>query len=205
MHTHSLAQYIDCIERDDWLGVGELMLSSAHRLAAAGASFLISPDNTIHQAFTYVEPRSPLPWIHIVDAVIAHAVERGFRRVGLMGTRRLVDSGIYPDRLAQRGIEAVRPTDAERESIDRIIFDELVKGIVTVEALKCFQLAIERFARERCDSVILGCTEIPLIVNDANSALPTLDSTRLLACAALRRAVGAPATARAPHTLQIFD
>src|SRR6202795_4477186 len=87
MHTHSLADYMKCIYRDDWQGVGELMLSSAEKLAKIGADFLICPDNTIHQALAYVEPRSPLPWLHIAEVVAAQAVERGYRRLGLTGTR----------------------------------------------------------------------------------------------------------------------
>ena len=96
MHTHSLAQYMKCVDRGDWMGVAELMLSSAHKLASTGADFLICPDNTIHQALAYVEQRSPLPWLNIADVVANHAVERGFRRLGLTGTRSLVESDIYP-------------------------------------------------------------------------------------------------------------
>jgi aspartate racemase len=190
MHTHSLATYMECVNTADWAGVGELMLSSAQKLAAAGADFLICPDNTIHQALPYVEARSPLPWLHIAGVVSESAVARGFRRVGLTGTRALVESEVYPQQLTSRGLEYVRPDAAEREAIDRIIFDELVDGVFTPAAVACFQRVVERMKGDGCDAVILGCTEIPLIMNDANSPLPTLDSTRLLARAALRRAVG---------------
>ena len=196
MHTHSLAQYMDCIYRGDWPGVGELMLSSASKLAKTGAEFLICPDNTIHQALDYIEARSPLPWLHIAEVVAAHAVERGFKRLGLTGTRWLVDSEVYSDKLAGKGMELVRPTAQEREEINRIIMDELVCGQFKPEAIACFQRVCERMKDARCDAVVLGCTEIPLIMNDSNSPLPTLDSTRLLARAALNRAVqGAPAAA----------
>jgi aspartate racemase len=188
MHSHSFADYMACVDRGDWPSVGELMLSSAHKLAGAGAEFLICPDNTIHQALPYVAPRSPLPWIHIADVVGDHAVARGFRRLALTGTRSLVESDVYPATLAARGLEYVRPAAAERAAIDRIIFDELVNGRFTPEAVTYFQRVIERMKGEGCDAVVLGCTEIPLIMNDANSPLPTLDSTRLLARAALRRA-----------------
>ena len=195
MHTHSLAEYMKCIYRGDWQGVGELMLSSANKLARIGADFLICPDNTIHQALPYVEPRSPLPWLHIAEVVAAEAAERGFRRLGLTGTRWLVESEVYPEKLAARGLEYVRPSAAEREEINRIIMDELVYGVFKPEAVAYFQRVIGRMKDEGCDAVVLGCTEIPLIMNDANSPLPTLDSTRLLARAALRRAVeGAAAT-----------
>jgi aspartate racemase len=189
MHTHSLAEYVKCIDRGDWRGVGELMLSSANKLARSGADFLICPDNTIHQALPSVEPRSPLPWLHIAEVVAARAVERGFRRIGLTGTRWLVESELYPEKLTARGLEYVRPNTAEREEINRIIMEELVCGVFKPEAVACFQRVIERMKGEGCDAVVLGCTEIPLIMNDSNSPLPTLDSTRLLARAALRRAV----------------
>lgn len=165
------------------------MLSSANKLAKAGADFLICPDNTIHQAMPYVEPLSPLPWLHIADVVAVEAASRGFRRLGLTGTRWLVESQIYPDKLAARGMECVRPQRLECEEINRIIMDELVYGIFKPESVATFQQVIGRMKDEGCDAVVLGCTEIPLIVNDANSPLPTLDSTRLLARAALRRAV----------------
>ncbi len=197
MHTHSLADYMKCIYRGDWPGVGELMLASAHKLAGIGADFLVCPDNTIHQALHDVEPRSPVPWLHIAKVVAQRATERGFRRIGLTGTRWLVESEVYPEQLAARGLEYVRPTADEREAINRIIMNELVRGVFTAEAVTSLQRIIARLKDDHgCDAVVLGCTEIPLIMNDSNSPLPTLDSTRLLARAALRRSVdGTPATA----------
>jgi aspartate racemase len=188
MHTHPLAEYMRCIDRGDWQGVGDLMLSSANKLAKMGADFLICPDNTIHQALPYVEPRSPLGWLHIAEIVADQAALRGFRRLGLTGTRYLVDSDVYPEKLTPRGLEYARPSNAEREEINRIIMDELVYGVFKPEAVAYFQRVIGRMKDEGCDAVVLGCTEIPLIVDDSNSPLPTLDSTRLLARAALRRA-----------------
>src|SRR2546428_3295774 len=196
MHTHSLAEYMKRVYCGDWQGVGELMLSSANKLAKIGADFLICPDNTIHQALPYIESRSQVSWLHIADVVAAAAVERGFRRMGVTGTRYLVTSNIYPEKLTSRGLDYVCPNSAEREEIDRIIMDELVYGIFKPEAVACFQRVIGRMKQKGCDAVILGCTEIPLIMNDSNSPLPTLDSTRLLARAALRRAVPG---ACAPH------
>jgi len=190
MHTHSLADYVACLERGDWQGVGELMLASADKLARIGADFLICPDNTIHQALPWVEARSPLPWLHIAETVAAEAVSRGFKRLGVTGTRWLVDSEIYPEKLAARGLEYRRPNAAERDETNRIIMDELVYGVFKPDSVATYQRVIRRMKEEEgCDAVILGCTEIPLIINDSNSPLPTLDSTRLLALAALRRAV----------------
>jgi aspartate racemase len=188
MHTHSLADYMQCIDRDDWPAVAQLMLSSAHKLARAGAEFLICPDNTIHQAMPWVARRSPLPWLHIAEVVAAQALERGFRRLALTGTRYLIDSDVYPEKLSARGIAFLRPNPVERAEINRIIFSELVAGVFTAAAVATLQKVIGRMKDEGCDAVVLGCTEIPLIMNDDNSPLPTLDSTRLLARAALRRA-----------------
>jgi len=189
MHTHSFGAYMSCIDRDDWSGVAELMLSAAHKLARAGADFLICPDNTIHQALPWVVRRSPLPWLHIAEVVAAQAVERGFHKLGITGTRYLVDSDVYPEKLSAHGLAYVRPNPTERTEINRIIFEELVQGVFTPSAVAYFQRVIHRMRDEGCDAVVLGCTEIPLLMNDANSPLPTLDSTRLLARAALRLAV----------------
>jgi aspartate racemase len=189
MHTHSLADYVECINRGDWHGVGELMLSSADKLSKIGADFLICPDNTIHQALHYIEPRSPLPWMHIAAIVATQAVEKGFRRLGLTGTRWLIESDVYPEKLTACGLDYVLPELAECEEISRIIMEELVYGVFKPESVAYFQKVIGWMKDEGCDAVILGCTEIPLIINDSNSPLPTLDSTRLLAQAALRQAL----------------
>ena len=193
MHSHSLAEYVKCLDRNDWQGVGELMLTSANKLAQIGADFIICPDNTIHQALPYVQSRSSMPWLHIADVVAAAAVERGFTYLGLTGTRWLIDSQVYPEKLEARGLKYLRPSTTERDEINRIIMDELVCGVFKPAAVAFHQEVIRRMKGQGCDAVVLGCTEIPLIMNDENSPLPTLDSTRLLARAALRRAVQ-PAT-----------
>ena len=202
MHTHSLADYMECIHRDDWKGVGELMLSSAEKLTRIGADFLICPDNTIHQALPLIQSRSPRPWLHIAEMVAEEAARRGFRHRGLTGTRWLVESSVYPEKLAARGIEFVRPSAEEREEINRIIFEELVRGDFKPEAVAKFQEIIARLKAEGADAVVLGCTEIPLLMNDENSPLPTLDSTRLLARGALRRAMDLTAHTPELHPIQ---
>jgi aspartate racemase len=183
MHTPSLSDYNDCINRDDWLGVGEIMLMSANKLAQIGANFLICPDNTIHQALHYIEARSPLPWLHIAQVVTQKIIQKKYKRVGLTGTRWLVESNVYPDKLNAHNIDFKLPTIEERNHINHIIMDQLVPGIINSESVRYFQ-------DDGCDAVILGCTEIPLIINDQNSVLPTLDSTRLLARAAIQKAIG---------------
>jgi aspartate racemase len=188
LHSISLAEYVVYLDREDWRGVGELMLRSAAKLAQAGADFLICPDNTIHQALPFIEAGSPRPWLHIAEVVAVEAARRGFRKLGLTGTRWLVDSEVYPQKLEARGIGFVRPSPADREESNHIIMDELVCGVFKPGQVAHYQRVIEGMKAQGCDAVVLGCTEIPLIMNDANSALPTLDSTRLLARAALARA-----------------
>jgi len=191
MHTHSLAAYVDCLDRGDLEGVAQLMLSSAGKLAAAGAQLLVCPDNTIHQAMHLVLPRSQLPWLHIAQVVAGEAASRGFRRVGVLGTRWLVDSEVYPQALSAAGLAAVKPDAPERAELGRIIMDELVRGVTLPASTSALQRMIEGLKARGCDAVALGCTELPLVLRDGNSALPTLDSTRLLARAALRRAMAA--------------
>ena len=190
MHTPSLAATMACIYRDDWAAVGGIMLASAHKLAAIGADFLICPDNTLHQALPWVVPSSPLPWLHIAEVAADAAASRGFGRLGLMGTRWLVESGVYPAALAPRGVDFLRPDPAEREKMNRIIMDELVCGLRKPDSVAWLIGMTARMQQRGCDAVVLGCTELPLVLGDANAALPTLDSTRLLARAALRRAIG---------------
>jgi aspartate racemase len=171
------------------------MLASAEKLARIGADFLICPDNTIHRAFSYLEPRSPLPFLHIAEVTAAEAARRGFRRVGVVGTRWLVESEVYPEKLAERGIGHMRSNAAEGGEINRIIMDELTYGVFKPEAVDEFRRVFTRMKAEGCDAAALACTEIPLIMNDDNSPLPTLDTTRLLAQAALRRATEGVAAA----------
>lgn len=188
LHTPSLADYVACLEGGDMTGVGDLMLESASKLAASGADFLICPDNTIHQAFDYVAARSPLPWLHIAEVVAEEAVARGYRTLALTGTAWLVQSDVYPEVLSARGLACVRPEPDEIASFDRIIMDELVKSSFKPDSVAYCQGVYERMKAAGCDAAVLGCTELPLILDDSNAPLPTLDSTRLLARAALKRA-----------------
>ena len=190
MHTHSLARYMSCINADDWPGVADLMLSSADKLAKAGADFLICPDNTIHQAFDLVEHRSPRPWLHIAREVASEARRSHFKRIGVLGTRYLMEGPVYPEKLKAVGLEHRIPGPQAREKINQIIMDELVNAQFTPRSLAYFQDVIRTLGDQGCDAVVLGCTEIPLLVTPDSSSLPTLDSTRLLAKAAVMKAVG---------------
>jgi len=188
MHTFPLSEYMRYIEAGDWEGVAGLMLSSAAKLAKVGADFAICPDNTIHQAFDLVVRKSPIPWLHIAEQVAAEAKRRNYKRLGILGTRFLVEGPVYPSKLAAIGIEHRIPEVEDRRRISAIIFDELVYGRFSSEARAYFSEVIGGLKSQGCDAVVLGCTEIPLLVTEENSPLPTLDSTRLLARAALKKA-----------------
>jgi aspartate racemase len=190
MHTYPLGKYMDPIRAGDWGGVAKLMLSSASKLADAGADFLICPDNTIHQAFDFVRRESPIPWLHIAEAVSQEAEKRGFARLGITGTQYLMTGPVYPEILRRFGVSCQIPDEHDRERIDHIIFKELVNGNFLEPSRLYFNDVIQRLKDRGCDAVVLGCTEIPLIVNPDDCPLPTLDSTRLLARAALREAIG---------------
>jgi aspartate racemase len=189
MHTHSLAEYVKFIDKNDWAGVAELMMSSAEKLARAGADFLICPDNTIHQAFEFVEHRSPRPWLHIAQEVACEAKRNHFKRLAVLGTRWLMEGPVYPEKLKAAGIDYRIPDTPQRERINHIIMDELVNAQFLPHSQAYFTEVIRGLKGDGCDAVVLGCTEIPLIVTADTSPLPPLDSTRLLARAALRKAV----------------
>jgi aspartate racemase len=189
LHSYPLSDYMEHIDRGRWDGVARLMLSSAEKLAGAGADFLICPDNTLHIVLPEVRARSPLPWLHIGEVVAEEAKRLGYRRLGVTGTRYTMEGPVYPSVLGAAGLDHRVPGREARERIDRIIFDELVNGRFTAESLAFFQAAIAALGEQGCDAVVLGCTEIPLLVAPEASPLPTLDSTRLLARAAVERAL----------------
>jgi aspartate racemase len=176
------------IEIGNWEGVASLMLSSVAKVAKVGADFAICPDNTIHQAFDLVIKKSPIPWLHIADEVVAEGKRQNYKCLGVLGTRFLMEGPVYPTKLAAVGIKHRIPEINDRERINEIIFDELVYGIFSSEARAYFNEIIGELKNQGCDAVVLGCTEIPLLVTEENSPLPTLDSTRLLARAALKKA-----------------
>jgi len=186
LHNYPLNEYMKYIATGDWEGVADLVLSSSEKLYNAGADFLISPDNTIHQSFSSVIKRSPLPWLHIGEEVAKIAEKNNFGKLGILGTKFLMEGSVYPDILEERNISFCIPSEPQRIKINDIIFKELVYGILNEGSRKYFLDVIDEFRSEGCDSVVLGCTEIPLIVLPKDSSLPVLDSTRILARSALR-------------------
>jgi aspartate racemase len=188
MHTHALGEYMVHIRTGNWPEVAKLMLSSTRKLATAGAQFAICPDNTIHQAFDLVTAESPIPWLHIGDAVGEEARSQGLDTLAITGTKYLMTGPVYPEILRHYDIACQIPDKSEREQINSIIFSELVNGIFSEQSRQHFNRVIQTMKDQGCNGVVLGCTEIPLLVVPNDCPLPTLDSTRLLARAALAEA-----------------
>jgi len=188
MHTYPLAEYMRHVEADRWYDAGRLLLSSASILTRAGADLLICPDNTLHQALDLVHEAAPAPWLHIAGEVAAVATARGFKRLGILGTRFLMEGPVYREKLATRGIGHEIPEADDRSRINAIIFDELVYGRFEEISRRYLRAVIDGLGARGCDAVVLACTEIPLLVTEGESPLPAIDSTRTLARAALREA-----------------
>jgi aspartate racemase len=189
MHTFPLADYMQYASRLDWEGVAGLLLKSAEKVARAGAEFAICPANTAHEAFKFLGPRSPIPWLHIVEVVAEAAARGGLSKLGILGTRFLMEGKVYAEVLSDRGIGAVTPGGEHRERINTLIFEELVKGTLKSSTREYFQDVVGDLAKEGCDGAVMACTEIPLILRPEDVEVPLLDSTRLLAKAALEEAL----------------
>jgi aspartate racemase len=188
MNSVPLAEHMRHVRANDWKALAGILAASAHKVAHAGADFAICPDNTYHQAFKYLIPQSPIPWLHIAGTVAEEARRSGYLRLGILGTKYLMEGGVYPEALEEFGIASEIPDEADREKINGIIFNELVNGVFPESSRLYFNEVAVKFKTRGCDAVVLGCTEIPLIVRPDDTPLPTLDSTRLLARAALRTA-----------------
>ena len=189
MHTFPLGDYTPLFPVNDWDGVGELMAESARKLAAIGADFAISPDNTIHQAFAQAVQGSPIEWLHIADEVAKSARQQGYSKLGITGTNFLMTGPVYPDALDRYGIEYVVPVGHDRERINATIFGELVKGVFSDASKAYFNGVFGQLREQGCDAVVMGCTEIPLLMDGVETTVPTLDSTRILARAAIAHAL----------------
>jgi aspartate racemase len=189
MNSVPMAEHMRHIRANEWEALGEALVATAHKVARAGADFAICPDNTYHQAFEYIIPHSPIPWLHIAVVVAEEAHRLGYARLGILGTKYLMEGPTYPAALEKFRIESELPDEADRGRINEIIFNELVNGIFPEASRLYFNEVAGKLKARGCDAVVLGCTEIPLIVRPDDTPLPTLDSTRLLARAALKKAL----------------
>lgn len=176
-------------ESGDLDQVAPHLIDGVQMLARAGADFFVCPDNTAHLVLERCIERLPLPGLHIAEVVCAEIHQRGFERVGLLGTRWTMMGEVYARALAEHSVERLVPEPDEQERLHAIIFEQLCKGQFGDGATRPFLEAIDRLRARGAQAVILGCTEIPIIVNDGNTSLPTLDSTRLLARHAVELAI----------------
>ena len=190
MDCIALARSIAAWDDGEYTSIRAVLSVSVRRLAAAGADFFVCPDNTAHMALEEPGEDLALPGLHIAEVVAERAVGDGRVRVGVLGTRYLMDGLLYPRAFAAHGIAVELPDSSDRDVINKIIFTELVNGVLTTSSRQEYVRVIEQLAARGCDAVALVCTEIPLLITPETSPLPTLDSTRLLAHAAFEVAVG---------------
>lgn len=188
LHNGPLAEYIDAINDDDWQRVGDLLRRSAKILADAGADFVLTPDNAVQYAIPLAEHESPLPWLAMPDLVADAIIADGRETVGLIGTRWVTRGSAYQTQLGMRGIRVVAPDDADADRLERVILDELVYGQIRTESQQIMLDSISRLADRGCSGVILGCSEAPLVISEANSPLPVYDAADILARQAVQRA-----------------
>jgi len=181
---------LDLWERGDNAALRAMFVEDAEKLAAAGCDFFVCPDNTAHIALESPGEPFPIAALHIGEVVAEQARQEGRTKVGILGTKYTMTGPVYPGALGRRGIGWAVPNEADRKIIDDIIFDELCLGVFTDESRGACVRIIERLADEGCDAVALVCTEIPLLITQQVSPLPILDSTRLLAAAAVDVALG---------------
>lgn len=189
MHSVSFMEYVTLFEAGKWDDVADMMLASSKKLASIGADFAICPDNTVHEAYDLVTPNSPIPWLSILEEVRNGAIYKGFNCLGILGTEYVMSSPLYQKKLNDAGISTIIPRDKDRKKINDIVYDELANGIIEEYQGAYFNRVIKRFKDSGADAVVLGCTEIPLVIKPAECPLPVLDSTRMLARAALRKAL----------------
>lgn len=189
LHSFSLHRYLDAIDQDDWDAVAELMSQSASKLVQVGADVIICPNNTLHKAFRSIA--STIPWIPITRPVVRAIEARGWRRVGILGTQAVMEGSVYSEPLDQSSTGSIIPGPDDRARIQHIIRHELIAGVRTVRSALFVQKVIAEMALNGAEAVILACTELPLLMEGYQAAVPLLDSTRLLALAALRYRVPA--------------
>jgi len=190
MTCNAMALVLDAWERGANEQLRGFFMKDARKLAAAGCDFFVLPDNTAHIAMESEGEPFPLPGLHIGEVVADDAARQGYRKVGILGTKYTMTGPVYPGALGRRGIGWSAPDEAGRKLVDDNIFGELCLGVFTDEARDAYVRIIEKMADDGCDAVALVCTEIPLLISAEVSPLPILDSTRLLAKAAVEVAIG---------------
>ena len=186
MHLAPLGSYINFFDKCDHEAVGNLLLGSAYKLASIGAELLICPDSSVHMARDYVLQHTPLPWLGVTEVVAERALMDGYKKVGLLGSHWLADSQVYKSSLAAYGIICVNISEAAAATTDDILVNELFAGIQKIQSLRFFQATVDELKAQGCEAVILGASEMALMLGSHNLALPVLNPAHLLAQEALR-------------------
>jgi aspartate racemase len=172
---------------EEWDRVGDFLVERAKRVEAAGADFLLLCTNTMHKLADRIESSLSIPLLHIADAVAQSVKERGMRKIALLGTRFTMEQDFYSGRLKEKfGLEVIIPEAADRDLVDRVIFDELCRGIVRQESREAYMVIIDKLHAEGAEGLIEGCTEIPMLIDQEHSTLPIFDTTAIHAEAAVR-------------------
>lgn len=179
-------------EQDDYPTIGQRLLEGISEVAASGADFFVCPDNTAHLVLDEIITQAPIPGLHIAHVVCNEIVENGFKNVGLLGTKWTMTGSSYEKAFEKFSLNKITPDPSVQSKIDKAIFDELCQSEFKPDTVNYFLKAIDELKEQGAECVVLGCTEIPLIVTPENSSLPTMDSTRLLAKYAVRVAIGNP-------------
>lgn len=187
VHNEPLGMYLDAIRKDDWHAVGRLLRRSAETLARAGAGLCMCPDNVVQHAIPLAEVGSPIPWLTMPELVAEEIRERGHTCVGVIGIKLVTHSSTYQTHLGVRGVRVLAPAPDETETLDQIIFGELLYGHIRPESRQAVLSIIHGLADRGCQAVILASSEAPLLVSAENSPLPVFDTTDILAEAAVRR------------------
>ena len=186
LHIIPLAHYMRHLDRGEHAHIAELMLESAHKLASIGAQMLISPDSSVHAAMPFVLPKSPLPWLSVSEVVAEAALIAGYKKLGLLGTNWVIDSGVYQQTLAAYQMECLTPPSSTTEAIDDIMVSEMFQDVHKIESFRFLQAAAQELRKQGCEAIILGTSEMSLMLTTENLGLPVLSPAKLLAQEALR-------------------
>jgi aspartate racemase len=189
IYSVSFQPYVDWPNQDRWDLVADGLSQAAQKLAAAGADLILIATNTMHLVFDEVQARVEVPMLSLLDATAEAILARGFHTVGLLGTRFTMEKGFYQDALARQGISTLVPDADDREYVHRVIYDELVAGQIRNESRAGYVAVIRKLVERGAEGIILGCTEIPLLVDEASAGVPLFDTTQIHAEAALTYAI----------------
>lgn len=188
IHNEPLQTYIECVQSDDWEGVAKLMLKSVSVLQNAGCDFVLTPDNAVQHGVMIAEHASSLPWLTMPDLVADALIENDHQTVGILGTRYVTLGSAYQTALGLKGIKLQVPAEDDATELDRIVFQELIRGTIKDQSKQAVYSMVCQFQERGSQAVIVAASELGLILETLDCPLPTFDAAELLAIGAVRRA-----------------